>query len=190
MKRFPSVTVALALANLLAYALELAAGGEPFCQAHGLVPARFVASDELGPVFTQMFLHDPGSLAHIGGNLAFLLVLGTVAERSVGGLRFLAVYLGAGVAGALLHVTLAPGATDALVGASGCLFGIAAIAAAAQPRKWLAFVVTLVSWNLWLALSGTAGAVSVGDHVGGFLVGAVFVLVARMAGSDCLEVHA
>lgn len=186
MKRFPLATVALVLGNLLAYLAELAAGGGAFCEAHGLVPARFVRTGDLGPLFSSMFLHDPSGLAHIAGNMAFLAVFGVLVERSIGSLRFLVVYLAAGVGGALLHVLVNPAATDPLVGASGAIFGVLAVAAVLRPRL-IGFLVGFAGINLWYALAGTGGEVSFGDHLGGLAVGAVFVLVARASGSECLE---
>jgi len=186
MKRSPLVTVALVLANLLAYLVERADGGRAFCEAHGLVPARFTRSGDLGPIFSSMFLHDPASLWHLGGNMAFLAVFGALVERALGPARFLVVYLAAGVGGALTHVLVNPAATDPLVGASGAIFGVLAVAAVIRPRL-LGFVACFFAMNLWDALSGAGGEVSFGDHIGGFCVGAAFVLAARASGSECLE---
>jgi membrane associated rhomboid family serine protease len=174
----PPATVALVVLNLLAYLLELAAGGAASCAAHGLVPARFVQSGDLGPVLTQMFLHDPAGLSHIAGNMAFLALFGTLVERSVGGWRFLVLYLGSGVAGGLLHVLVDPAATDPLVGASGAIFGVLAVAGALD-RRLLGFAAAFLGLNVWYALAGTGGAVSSADHIGGFAVGTLFALAAR-----------
>lgn len=182
----PLVTLTLVLANLFAYALELASGGDATCQAHGLVPARFVVSGDFGPVFSGMFLHDPHSWTHIIGNMVSLSVVGTVVEREIGSLRTLAVYLAAGVAGGLLHVVVDPTATDALVGASGAIFGLLAVAAVARPRM-IGFVVGFGLMNVWYAFAGTGGAVSFGDHLGGLFAGMVFAMVARISGRTPCE---
>lgn len=183
----PVVTVALILANLLAYLLELASGGGAFCESHGLIPANFMRSGDLGPVLSSMFLHDPSGLAHLGGNMVFLALFGTLVERSIGSVRLLAVYLAAGVGGAMMHVLVNPAATDPLVGCSGALFGVLAVAAVVRPRL-IGFLVGFVGLNLWYAFTGTGGNISFGDHLGGLAVGAVFVLLARASGSECLEV--
>ena len=184
MKRFPTVTAALVLANAAAYLVELGSGVEPFCQAHGLVPERFARSGDLGPVFAAMFLH--AGLAHLAGNMACLAVFGTLVERAVGPARFLCVYLAAGFAGGLLHVLVDPAATDALVGASGAIFGVLAVAAVARPRL-IGFTIGFAAINVWYALAGTGGAVSFGDHLGGLMVGALFALAAKASGGECLE---
>jgi membrane associated rhomboid family serine protease len=186
MKRLPLVTVALILANLMAYTLELADGGLAFCEVHGLVPARFMRTGDLEPLLSSMFLHDPATLWHLGGNMVFLAVFGRLVEGSLGHLRFLVLYLAAGVGGALTHVLVDPTATDPLVGASGAIFGILGVAAVIRPRL-LGFVACFFAMNLWDAFTGTGGNVSFGDHIGGFCVGAAFVLAARASQSECLE---
>lgn len=186
MKRFPLVTVALVLAVLLAFSAELAGGGMAVCEARGLVPARFVRTGDFGPVLYSLFLHDPANLLHVGGNVLFLAAFGTLVEGSLGHLRFLVAYLAAGVGGALLHVLVDPAATDPLVGCSGALFGVMALAAVLRPRL-LGFVGSYAALNVYYALSGAGGSISAGCHLGGFAVGVAFAAVLRMAGDDCLE---
>ena len=182
----PLVTITLVLANVLTYLLELASGGGAFCETHGLVPDRFMRSGDLGPVLSSMFLHDPASLWHLGGNMAFLVIFGTLVERSIGSIRFLVVYLAAGVVGGLTHVLVNPAATDPLVGASGAIFGVMAVAAMVRPRL-VGFVASYAAYNLAELLLGSGGSVSVGCHVGGFVVGVGFVFLARASRSECLE---
>lgn len=186
MKRLPLVTLALVALNLLAFRLELAAGGVAACEQFGLVPARFVRTGDVAPVLTQMFLHDPGDLWHLGGNMTFLIAFGALVEREVGRVRFLALYLAAGVAGAVLHVLVDTTATDALVGASGAIFGVLAVAGTLN-RRLLGFAVAFLGLNVWYALAGTGGGVSFGDHIGGFTAGVVFALTYRVAGRDLCE---
>lgn len=182
----PLATIALILANVLAYLVELAAGGTSFCEAHGLVPARFMSSGDLGPVFSSMFLHDPSGLTHIVGNMVCLIVFGTIVERSIGSLRFLVLYLVAGVMGAMTHVLINPAAVDPLVGASGAILGVMAVSVAVRPRL-VGFVASYAAFNLVELLLGSSGSVSVGDHIGGFVVGVGFVFIARASRSQCLE---
>jgi membrane associated rhomboid family serine protease len=62
-------------------------------------------------------LHDLSSVAHVAGNVAFLVMFGGIVERALGYLRFLGLYVAAGIAGAALHVLVVPSATVPLVGA-------------------------------------------------------------------------
>lgn len=182
----PLVTVALISANLAAYGLELAAGGLPVCEAYGFVPARFMASGGLELALSSMFLHDPERLAHIAGNMTFLAIFGTLVEGRLGHRMFAALYLAAGVFGALLHVLVDPTATDALVGASGAVFGVMAVAAVLRPRL-LGFVVAFAGIELWRAFSGADASVSFGCHLGGLSAGFVFVSIMRALDCDALE---
>jgi membrane associated rhomboid family serine protease len=166
----PSVTAVLVAANVIAYGLELAGGGQTVCEAHGLVPAIFVRTGDFGPVLTSLFLHDPTSLLHLGGNMVFLAVFGAIVEHELGALSFGALYLAAGIAGALMHVLVDPSATVPLVGASGAIFGVLAVGGALRPRL-LGFVVSFTALNVWYAFAGTGGGVSFGAHIGGFIIG-------------------
>ena len=75
--------------------------------------------------FSSMFLH--GSPGHLWGNMTFLWMVGSVVERRVGELRFLALYLLTGIMGGLLFVLveyLAHGEAGHALGASGAIAGI------------------------------------------------------------------
>jgi membrane associated rhomboid family serine protease len=183
-RSLPIVTVALILANLGAYGLELGAGHETFCQAHGLVPATFVRSGGLAPIFSSMFLH--ANLTHLVGNLVFLAIFGTVVESALGHVAFVSLYFVAGIAGAFLHVAVDPSASNAMVGCSGCLFGLLAVAGVLRPRL-LGFVIAFVAINVWTAFAGGEGDVSFGAHLGGFCAGFLVVALMRAAGSEALE---
>jgi membrane associated rhomboid family serine protease len=182
----PVVTLLLVAANLLAYALELASGGQAACEAYGLVPARFMRTGAVEPLFSSLFLHDPGSLIHLGGNMAFLAIFGVVVERALGSLSFLGLYLLAGAAGGLMHVLVAPGSTDPLVGASGAIFGVLAVAGVLRPRL-MGFVAAFVGLNVWHAFVGGDGNVSFGCHIGGFVAGFLVVALLRAVDSEALE---
>lgn len=69
---------------------------------------------------TSMFLH--GSLLHIAFNMFALYQVGRLVERMFGSLRFIALYMLAGVAGSLASVLWNPHVNS--VGASGAIFGI------------------------------------------------------------------
>jgi membrane associated rhomboid family serine protease len=182
----PVVTLFLVLANLAAYVLELASGGQATCEAYGLVPAQFMRTGALGPLFSSLFLHDPSSLIHLGGNMAFLVLFGVIVEKALGHLGFLGVYLLAGAAGGLLHVAVGPSATEPLVGASGAIFGLIAVAAVIRPRL-LGFASAFVLLNVFHALFGGGENVSFGCHIGGFTAGFIVVLLLKACDSEVLE---
>lgn len=176
------VTALLAALIVGVYVLERALGGEALCAAYGLTPAH----PSFSTAVTSLFLHDPGNLLHVGGNLAFLVIFAPLVEREVGSLRFLALFLTAGLGGAALHVAVDPHSTAALVGCSGSLFGVLALAGVLRPRL-LGFVVAFVGLNIWNSISGGGGNVSASCHLGGFLIGSCVVVAVRMR-RDLLEV--
>lgn len=182
----PLVTLALVAANVLAFQAEIAAGGLSVCERFGLVPARFTTPADLTGVVGGMFLHDPRTLVHLGGNMACLILFGTIVERSLGGLRFLALYLTAGIVGGLLHVLCDPTSTTPLVGASGAVFGVLAMAAMIRPSL-LGFAVALGGAEIWRAFTGGSDGVSFGCHLGGLAAGALFAATLRATNSEALE---
>jgi membrane associated rhomboid family serine protease len=175
----PLVTLLLVTLNAAVYALELSSGGMPMCEKFGLVPAH----PGLGTLLTYSFLHDPQTLMHLGCNMAFLAVFGTVVERAIGGARFLCLYALAAVAGGLLHGAVDPTATEALVGASGSIFGLIAFSVSIN-RRLVGFALAFGAINVWYALAGTGGSISFGAHIGGLLVGTVCALVQTIVGKE------
>ncbi len=147
---------------------------------------------------SSMFLH--GSWLHILGNMWFLWVFGNNVEDSMGRARFLAFYLLCGLAAATAQMLVAPGSTIPMVGASGAIGGVMGAYIVLYPRVrvhilvFLGFWVTTIVvpafvmlgfWFLLQLLSGLpslgaqTGGVAFWAHVGGFLGGALLVLVFR-----------
>lgn len=168
------LTALLAASLIGVYGLELALGGASVCASYGFDPAH----PTFGAALSSLFLHDPDSLLHLGGNLVFLVVFGSVVEKELGGFRFLALYFAAGLGGAALHGFVSYGSTTPLVGASGALCGLLAVAGALRPRL-LGFVVAFIGLNVWHAFTGADGTVSFAAHIGGFVVGAVAAIMLR-----------
>jgi membrane associated rhomboid family serine protease len=183
--RFPLVTLLLILATVAAYGLELAAGGFSACEAYGLVPAKFAQTGNLTPIFTALFLHDPGHISHLAGNMTFLLLFGAVVEGELGGLALFLLYGLAGLAGGLLHVLVDPSAVEPLVGASGAIFGVLAVAAALRPPL-LGFALGFGALNIYHALTGGSAGVSFAAHLGGLAAGALVAMVLRIVDVDAL----
>lgn len=177
------VTALLVVALVAVFGLELVGGREAFCYTYGFVPAHA----GLETAFFSLWLHDPDSLFHLGGNLVFLVIFGSIVEKSLGSFRFAALYVAAGLGGCAMHWLVAPGSGVPLVGASGCLFGLLAVAGVLRPRL-LGFVAAYVGITIWEAFSGGSGNVSFGCHLGGFFAGFVVVMVLWVTNSEALEV--
>ena len=133
--RWPVVTIALILANVLAFFLELTPTGEHVAASFAVVPSelfqvRIFGGSARGPfdqlavpegltLLSYQFLH--GDPMHLIGNMAFLWVFGDNVEDAMGHLKFLAFYLLCGIAGALVH------AISAEYGYAALLFKTAAL---------------------------------------------------------------
>jgi rhomboid protease GluP len=79
-----------------------------------------VFEDEWWRAASYMFVH--GDLAHLAGNMLFLLLIGPFVERLLGSLRFALVYVFAGLGGGLLSMGTSP--QHVIVGASAAVFGV------------------------------------------------------------------
>jgi membrane associated rhomboid family serine protease len=143
------------------------------------------AAPSLGTALTSTLLHDPQNVLHVAGNLLMLVVLGAVVEPALGRFRFVALIVAAGLGGCAFHWLVAPGSETALVGCSGSLCGLMAVAAVVRPRAMLAFVLAYMAMNvlgLFVSTPLTPAGASLACHVGGFSSGVLFVLLARLRG--------
>ena len=182
MNRPPVITVTLILALCGIYALELEVGVSTVT-TWAFVPAH----PSLSTAAMSLFLHDPSDVwGHLGANLAFLAVFGVLVEGALGSLAFGTLYLAAGLAGVAAHWALNLGSATPLLGASGALFGLLAVAAVLRPRT-LGFIVPYVGFTVWQICTGTGGSISVAAHIGGFIVGAGVAVLARALNSEALE---
>jgi membrane associated rhomboid family serine protease len=130
--RRPIVTYALIAINVLIFALLYKYGGaggneseSTLVNSGALVP-QLVENGQWWRLFTVMFLH--ANVEHILFNMTSLFAVGTLAERFYGSVRYLAIYLGSGLIGAVTSVayfTLIGQPTAVGVGASGAIFGVA-----------------------------------------------------------------
>jgi membrane associated rhomboid family serine protease len=156
--------------------------------------------------FTSMFMH--GDILHLGGNMLFLWIFGNNVEDSLGRVRYVVFYLLAGYAATALQTAITlETASDAAaaipnLGASGAISGVLGAYLVILPRASVLTAIILgfifflreipaifflgiyFVFQLWQAgLQFTAppegGGVAVFAHVGGFVFGAVTVLLFR-----------
>jgi len=174
-------TVALAVAIVATFAVEVTGDGMGLCQRFGFV----AANPSVGTALSALFVHDPRGWAHVLGNLVVLVVVGSRVEQAIGSTRVAALFFAGGLAGAALHVVVDPSSTLPLVGCSGSLFALLAVAATLHGPAMLAFTVVLALTNIAHAF-GAPGAesVSYGAHLGGFALGVLAVVLARLHGGD------
>jgi membrane associated rhomboid family serine protease len=212
-KRTPVVTLFLVAVNFAVFAWQVwlfLAGGESaterFVMQHALVPQRLVGHWSEAALWqtllTHMFLH--GGIAHVLGNMWFLLIFGGNVEDRLGALRYLLFYIVAGLIAATAQFAIDPRAAVPMLGASGAISGVLGAYFILFPTAW---VWTLVPWFvpiipvpavlflvLWFVLQAfngfgaLIGAVTLGPdsanvawmaHAGGFVAGVVLIVVAR-----------
>jgi membrane associated rhomboid family serine protease len=190
------VTRALVALNVGVYLAELANGSginadRGYFFVNGALYGPLVAHGDWWRLFTAMFLHY-GPL-HLGLNMLALYWFGTVVEGAIGHLRFLVLYLVAGLAGSAGALLLTPNTPT--VGASGAIFGILG---ALLILEWLATgsfagpAMTMIVVNLAFTFYA-ASSISVGGHLGGLAAGIVGMLALarlRAYGSQYLGIAA
>ncbi len=144
-------------------------------------------------IISSMFLHD--GIFHLGGNMLFLWIFGDNIEDRFGHVKFILFYLFTGTVATLVHIALNASSTTPLIGASGAIAGVLGAYFLLFPR---AHVLTLVIifffirivklpaifflgfwfvFQLLSSASGGGGQVAWFAHVGGFLCGALIVLL-------------
>jgi membrane associated rhomboid family serine protease len=147
---------------------------------------------------TSMFMH--GGWLHIIGNMWFMWIFGNNVEDAMGHVRFALFYVLCGLAAAAAQTFADPDSIIPMVGASGAIGGVMGAYVLLYPRVHvhmlivLGFYVTTVAvpavlmlgyWFLVQLLSGwgsmgvEGGGVAFWAHVGGFVAGAILVLVFR-----------
>ena len=168
---------------------------EAFFFQFGVIPAEITRFQDVYTLVTSLFLH--GGLAHIFGNMVFLLVFGDNIEDAMGHVSYLLFYLLCGIAAALTQVLLSSTSTIPLIGASGAISGVMGAYIVLFPHgrvRTLVFyqIILVPAWimiGIWFALQLWSGFASLGDqadggvafwaHVGGLVAGAVLVFLFR-----------
>jgi len=205
--RTPVVTYTLIGMCIGAFLWQLGQDPEVVAYRFGMVPAVLLGDRQLPPglaiippwatLLTSMFLH--GGWAHLGGNMVFLWIFGNNVEDLLGRLRFIVLYLGSGIAAALMQALSATHSQVPMLGASGAIAGVLGAYLMIYPRAnvhcfiWIVIffrILTIPAWillGLWfavqlisgLAAGSAAPGVAFWAHVGGFVTGIALFLLLR-----------
>jgi membrane associated rhomboid family serine protease len=204
-QRSPVVTHALIGMCIGAWLWQVAHDPELAAYEYGMIPAALFGAlpprvqpiPPVATIFTSMFLH--GGWLHLGGNMLFLWIFGNNMEDLLGRGRYLVLYLGSGIAAALVQALSAKYSTIPMVGASGAVAGVLGAYLVTYPRAnvhcfvWIViffWIVTVPAWILlgfWFAMQLFSGLTAAADspgvafwaHVGGFTAGTLIYLVIR-----------
>jgi membrane associated rhomboid family serine protease len=179
------VTKALIAINVVIFIATSAGGMNPI-SGNGtsslfnhlaLIPAA-VGAGQWYRLFTAAFLHF--EIFHIGFNMYALYIFGPPLEAALGRMRFIALYVLAGLGGSILSVALGPlGETAA--GASGAIFGLfGALYIVARHRNLATngIAITIVA-NLIFTFA--VPNIDWRGHVGGLITGGVVALIIAFA---------
>ncbi len=182
-RQFPVTTVLVAI-NAAVFLLEAALGGSRDLRVALLFGAQatpYLREGQYWRLLTAMFLHF--GILHLACNMLCLMHLGPIIERVYGRVRYLVIYLGAGLIGNLLTWVLELRTGDYAVsaGASGAIFGLfgACIALALIPamRRFLSVRGIVGTLVINLAYGITYSNVNMAAHFGGFAGGAAIAAV-------------
>ena len=173
------VAKALVGGNVGIYLLQLAqgaplngTGGSIF--QNGALFGPLVADGDWWRLLTAAFLHY--GPVHLAMNMLVLWWFGPTLEEALGSSRFLLLYVASGLAGSAGALLLSPNAVT--VGASGAIYGLfGAILVLERQGNYIfgGSVIPLLVINFAITLF--IPGISKGGHIGGFIGGALAILV-------------
>jgi membrane associated rhomboid family serine protease len=167
-ERFPVITVAFIVINVLVYLFELSLGElqlQQFFGEYGMTPClisgvacsssdTFTAASAVNPafltLFTSMFVH-AGPL-HLGGNMLYLWIFGNNVEDSMGRIRFVVFYLICGLVASAAQIGIEPSSVIPNVGASGAIAGVLGAYLLLYPRARVTTLVFLLFFITFIEL--------------------------------------
>ena len=179
------VTTCLIIINFALFTMQMFLG-DWFTKLFSLTPA-LAFNGAYWQFFTYMFMH--GGVMHIGFNMFVLFIFGVRVEETLGMKNYILMYILAGLGSAGLYMLLTGfNSTILMLGASGAVFGVLACYAIMYPRDmiWIfpgiplpaiAAIVILAVVELFSGLFGLQAGIANFGHLGGIIVGAVFMLI-------------
>ena len=200
--KFPAVTVAIIVVNVIVFLMELMAPDiETFIQSYALIPSavNLLNVSTLSSFISSQFLH--AGFIHIISNMWFLRIFGDNVEEKFGSFKFLFIYILAGFVGNFAQYILSPNSTIPILGASGAVAGVLGAYLVFFPHHTVKTLVPffgfltvmnipasamLLLWLLTQFVSGFGsiasaqiGGVAWWAHIGGFAIGWIIAKMYR-----------
>lgn len=173
-----------------------------FSKNFGLIPSEVLHGSNIWSIFTSMFLH--AGVFHLAANMLSLVFLGSFLEKLIGKKRFFWVYIISGIVASLFFITLTAlfgstalgarifGSSNVMaVGASGAIFGVAAVLMLITPKTpvyiffipiamplWVGMLIML--FGLWALSAGVGLPIGNSAHFGGFIFGILYGVYLRV----------
>jgi len=197
-----SATSIIIIANVIFFffAFPLVVFNNRLMDYIALTPSMIVQGKALWTIITSMFMH--GGLFHLFANMLSLMFIGGFLEKLIGKKRFLGLYFGSAITGAIFFVVLAlmfGSANNSIVGdpsvgavgASAAIFGLAGMLAILTPRLpvYIMFIpiampmwfgVILIMFGLWGISAGVNLPVGNTAHFGGLLAGVSYAIYLKI----------
>lgn len=190
----------LILTNVVVFVINMIVG-DMMTLRLGLSPQAVFEQFALWQPFTYMFLHSTSSFGHILFNMLGLWMIGTDLERTWGTRFFTKYYfitgLGAGATSLLLALFSDTFYYSVTVGASGAIYGLLLAFAMYFPHRQLILLIFPVPARIavailgaiafFSAMGGPGGGVAHSAHLGGLVVGYLYLKMLRSRPMDELK---
>ena len=188
---FTPVLKGLIIANVVLQVLQYVASEEAIFKIQELMALdhqRVLKDHWLWQPLTYQFLHSPSDIWHLLFNMLMLWFFGGDLSQRWGGAAFLRFYLvcgtGAGIITVLVNALM--GVDTATIGASGAIFGLLVAFAMTYPNRIIlfmmlfpipakVFVAIFAVLQLYFAGSFRTGGIAYFAHLGGMLVGWLYL---------------
>jgi rhomboid protease GluP len=118
-------------------------------------------------LFTSMFVH--ANIAHLGGNMLFLLIFGLRGEELFSLPEYLGIYLLGGLVGNLLSLAFGPSFIS--VGASGAIFALFGACVIYTRRSVRQSILGALVYAFFLFIINVGEGVNIVAHLGGLAFG-------------------
>ena len=202
---FPPVIKNLLIANVAVFLVQLMLEGGLLTFGGRPLSVWFGESFYLWPLgagnfmpwqlISYMFLH--GSFSHLFFNMIMLWMFGVELENTWGSKKFLIMYFAAGIVAGMANLLIAPlfTATGPTIGASGGVYGVLAAFAMVFPDRYIYFyffipmrakflIAGLIVLEVVYSVLGTQEGIAHVAHLGGAVVGGLWVLLDRQGRID------
>jgi len=182
-QKFMPTYILIAL-NIAFYVYTSVAGGDfmntssNMILQYGQVNSLVIYSGYYYQLFTSMFVH--ANIAHIAGNMLFLLIFGLRGEEMFSLPEYLSIYFLGGLTGNLLSLLLLP-LNIPSVGASGAIFALFGAATIYARRSISQSIIGALIYALFLLFLSSGPGVNNFAHIGGLVTGLIigYVLATR-----------
>lgn len=181
----------LILVNVAVFVLQMASGGrlDVYLGLNSVLVFRHLF---LWQFLTYMFLHSVHNLFHILINMYILWMFGRELESIWGEKAFLRFYLTCGIGAGIISSLFTMGSPTMTIGASGAIFGILVAYAVVYPERLITVfilifplppmkakhvVMIFAGMELLFGVSGTAPGIAHFAHLGGGVIGFIYLKV-------------